>query len=123
MKRKTWDQEVYLNADYTTRHEFEFSSKLSYVDYHGYADGFGLPEWIWNVEVSKDVGPFNLSIQAHDLLDQTRNLSRVNQANYEETSYRLIMGRYILFGVRWNFGKMNATQNERAANAALEMSM
>lgn len=123
VKRKTWDQEVYLNADYTTRHEFEFSSKLSYVDYHGYADGFGLPEWIWNVEVSKDVGPFNLSIQAHDLLDQTRNLSRVNQANYEETSYRLIMGRYILFGVRWNFGKMNATQNERAANAALEMSM
>ena len=37
--------------------------------------------------------------------------------NYEEDSYSLIMGRYILFGVKWNFGKMNATQNNRAQRA------
>lgn len=39
-------------------------------------------------------------------------------ANYEEDAYRLIMGRYILFGVKWNFGKMNAVHSQRAQAAA-----
>jgi hypothetical protein len=31
------------------------------------------------------------------------------------------MGRYILFGVKWNFGKMNATHSARAQQAAFDM--
>lgn len=42
-------------------------------------------------------------------------------ANYEEDSYRLVMGRYVLFGVKWNFGKMNAAHSARAQQAALDM--
>lgn len=123
VRRNTHDHSVALGADYTTRHEFELSSQLTYTRYYGYTAGFGLPEWIWDMEISKNIGPFNLSIQAHDLLDQTRNLSRIAQGNFEETSYRLVMGRYILFGIRWNFGKMNSTHSMRAEMAAIEMSM
>ena len=123
VKRNTFDQTFSLGGSYTTKHEFELSSDLSYTKYYGYAAGFGLPEWIWNFEISKNVGPFNLSIQANDLLDQTRSLTRSAQSNYEETSCRLVMGRYVLFGVRWNFGKMNASHSMRAETAALEMSL
>ena len=31
------------------------------------------------------------------------------------------MGRYVLFGVKWNFGKMNAAQSDRARRAAFDM--
>ncbi|MCR5018108.1 MAG: hypothetical protein K6A64_04870 [Bacteroidales bacterium] len=41
--------------------------------------------------------------------------------HYEEDSYRLIMGRYILFGVKWNFGKMNAGHSQKAQQAAFNM--
>ena len=32
-----------------------------------------------------------------------------------------LLGRYILFGVKWNFGKMNAAHNRRAQQAAWNM--
>ncbi len=108
-------------GSYTTRHEFEFNSDLSYVFYKGYAAGYGQPEWQWNAEISKNVGAFNLSVKVHDILNQTRNLTHTVTDNYVEDSYRLIMGRYILFGVKWNFGKMNAAHNRRAQNAAWNM--
>ena len=41
--------------------------------------------------------------------------------NYEEDSYRLVLGRYVLLGVKWNFGKMNAAHSQRASRAAMDM--
>ena len=64
---------------------------------------------------------FNLSVKCNDILNQTRNLTHTVNANYEEDSYRLCMGRYILFGVKWNFGKMNAAHSARAQQAAWNM--
>ena len=110
-----------IRGSYTTKHEFEFNSDIAYVFYKGYSAGYGQPEWQWNAEVSKNIGAFNLSITVHDILNQTRNLTHTVTANYEEDSYRLIMGRYILFGVKWNFGKMNAAHSQRAQQAAWNM--
>ncbi len=117
----TLDISVFVSGSYTTKHEFEFNSDLAYAFHSGYAEGYGLPEWLWNAEISKNIGAFNLSIKAHDILNQARNLSHTVTANYEEDSYRLIMGRYIMFGVKWNFGKMNAAQSQRAQQAAWNM--
>jgi hypothetical protein len=108
-------------ASYTTKHEFEMDSDLAYVFYRGYAEGYGQPEWQWNAEISKNIGAFNLSVKVHDILNQTRNLTHTVTANYEEDSYQLVMGRYILFGVKWNFGKMNAAHSARAQSAAMNM--
>ena len=110
-----------VDGSWTTKHEFEFESDLSYVFYWGYAEGYGLPEWQWNAEISKNIGAFNLSVKVHDILNQTRNLTHTVTANYEEDSYQLIMGRYVLFGVKWNFGKMNAAHSSRAQSAAMNM--
>ena len=117
----TLDTRLGARGSYITKHEFEFNTDLSYVFYKGYAKGYGQPEWQWNAEISKNIGAFNLSVKVHDILNQTRNLTHTVTDNYVEDSYRLIMGRYILFGVKWNFGKMNAAHSARAQRAAWNM--
>jgi hypothetical protein len=110
-----------VDASYITKHEFEFETDFGYMFYRGYAPGYGQPEWQWNAEISKNIGAFNLSLTVHDILNQTRNLTHTVTDNYQEDTYRLVMGRYILFGVKWNFGKMNAAHSSRAQAAALNM--
>ena len=110
-----------LEGTYTTKHEFEFTSEIDYVHYKGYANGYGKPEWQWNAQISKNIGAFNLSVKMIDILNQTRSLSHTEAANYVEDSYRLVMGRYILFGIKWNFGKMNAVNSRRAQKAAFSI--
>ena len=117
----TLETQFTTSGSYTTKHEFEFNSDIAYVFYKGYQTGYGQPEWRWNAAISKNIGAFNLSVKVHDILNQTRNLTHTVTANYEEDSYRLMMGRYILFGVKWNFGKMNAAHSVRAQQAALNM--
>ncbi len=117
----TLDSEITGQASYTTRHELEFNTDIKYVFYKGYSAGYGRPEWQWNASVSKNIGAFNLSVTIHDILNKTRSLTHTTTSNYEEDSYRLVMGRYILFGIKWNFGKMNATHNQRAQSAAWNM--
>ena len=117
----TLDSRIFLRGTYTTRHEFDLNTDLAYAFYNGYAAGYGQPEWQWNAEISKNIGAFNLSVKVHDILNQTRNRTHTVTANYEEDTYRRVMGRYILFGVKWNFGKMNAAHSQRAQRAAWEM--
>ena len=117
----TFSMEFSIDASYITKHEFELETNLGYEFFRGYAPGYGQPEWHWNAEITKSIGPFNLSITVNDILNQTRSLTHTVTANYQEDNYRLVMGRYILFGVKWNFGKMNAAHSSRAQSAAMNM--
>jgi hypothetical protein len=117
----TFNMSFSVDASYITKHEFEFETDFGYAFYRGYAPGYGQPEWHWNAAISKNIGAFNLSLTVHDILNQTRNLTHTVTDNYQEDTYRLVMGRYILFGVKWNFGKMNAAHSSRAQAAALNM--
>ena len=108
-------------VSYMTPHKFELGNELNYNFFTGYAEGYGLPEWHWDATLSKHIGAFTLSLTAHDILGQTRSLSHLDSSDYMQDSYRLILGRYVLFGVKWNFGKMNALQNGRAQTAAWRM--
>ena len=117
----TLDTRLGVAGTYTTKHEFEFNTDLTYAFYNGYSEGYGQPEWQWNAEINKSIGPFNLSVKMNDILNQTNNLTHTITANYQEDTYRLVMGRYILFGVKWNFGKMNAAHSQRAQQAARDM--
>ena len=117
----TFSGRVYAAGSYTTKHEFEFQTELGYQKYWGYAEGFNRPELQWDASITKSIGAFNLSLQLKDILNQTRNLSHTITANYQEDTYRLVMGRYFLIGVKWNFGKMNAQHSRRAQGAAFNM--
>ena len=117
----TLDLGAVVRGTYITPHAFELSTDAGYTIYRGYAAGYDKPEFRWNAEVSKNIGAFTLSLKAFDILNQTRGRSHIVTANYEEDSYQLVMGRYVLFGVKWNFGKMNAAQSQRAQQAAWNM--
>ena len=121
LNMNTLDTRLGFQGTYTAPHEWEFDTDLSYVFYKGYSAGYGQPEWQWNAEISKNIGAFNLSVKVNDILNQTRNLTHTITANYTEDTYRLVMGRYLLFGVRWNFGKMNAAHSARAQQAMWDM--
>ena len=119
--RNTADTRFTVRGSYTTKQDFEFNSDLSCKLYSGYAAGYGETEWLWNGEISKNIGAFNLSVKVNDILNQSRSLSHTVTDNYQEDSYRLVMGRYVLFGLKWNFGKMNASHGQRAQRAAMNM--
>ena len=117
----TLNTRIGVQGNYTTKHEFELSSEIIYNFYKGYSDGYGKPEWQWSAEINKSIGAFNFSVKMNDILNQTRDLTHTVTANYKEDTYRLVMGRYVIFGVKWNFGKMNASHSQRAQQAAMDM--
>lgn len=110
-----------LEGSYILPLDIELESSIGYNAYKGYALGMGEPEWIWDASISKTVGSFVLSIRGNDLLNQRRSLYHEATANYREDSYKLTLGRYVLFGLKWNFGKMNAVNSAKAQNAAWQM--
>lgn len=113
----TTENRIGMSGSYTTPHKFRIWTELNYNFFTGYAEGYGRPEWHWDQSIAKDIGTFTLSISAHDILGQMRNLSHIDADDYMQDSYRLILGRYVMFGIKWNFGKMNAVQNRRAQMA------
>ena len=51
----------------------------------------------------------------------TGSRQRTVSDEYVEDSTRLVMGRYAMFSVKWNFGKMNPAKNARVRNAMYNM--
>ena len=117
----TLDATFHIRGSYVTKSQYEFNTYLSYNLYKGYPTGFNQPELQWNADISKNIGAFNLSVKVNDILNQTRNRSYTVNENYEESTYRLKLGRYVIFGIKWNFGKMNAGHSARAQQAAWDM--
>lgn len=117
----TWNSRVYINALWQPGKEWEVGSNLAYRFYNGYSAGFGAPEWMWNMSVSKSIKGVTLSLKAEDILNQTRTLRRVTSAEYKEDIYNNVLGRFFLFSVSFNFGKMNSKKNSNVENAMWNM--
>ena len=94
---------------------------MAYRFYNGYSAGFGAPEWMWNMSVSKSIKGVTLSLKAEDILNQTRSLRRVTSAEYKEDIYNNVLGRFFLFSVSFNFGKMNSRKNSNVESAVWNM--
>ena len=116
-----WDFNYSLDLLYETRNGWEFKSTATYRHFLGYSAGYDKPYCTWDLGVSKTVKAFTLSLGVSDLLNQARSLQRIADAEYIEDSYRLVMGRYALFSVKWNFGKMNPAKNGRVQDAMYNM--
>lgn len=117
----TWDYNVSAESLYTTRNGWQFNTDIGYSFYRGYMQGYGQPELLWNAGIGKEIGPVTLSVKIADILNQQKSLQRNMSANYVEDVYRNVMGRYVMFGISFNFGKMNATQANKAQRALWEM--
>ena len=116
-----WDTSLSLNPSYTSPHEFEFQSELSYIILRGYGSGYNDDYVRWNLSVGKNIKSFNITLSAQDLLDSARSLNRVVQDDYVQNSYTNVLGRMIILSFTWNFGKMDASKSSAAQNALWNM--
>lgn len=117
----TWSSNAYINAMYTPGKDWELNTNMAYRFYNGYSAGFGAPEWMWNMSVSKSIKGVTLSLKAEDILNQTRSLRRTTSAEYKEDVYNNVLGRFFLFSVSFNFGKMNSKKNSNVESAMWNM--
>ena len=117
----TWENEVGLNILYRPGKDWELDTDLNYRFYRGYSNGFGAPEWNWDLTVKKSIKSVTLALVAADILNQTRNLQRRVSAEYMEDVYSNILGRFFMFSVQFNFGKVNAKKNRNIQGAMYNM--
>lgn len=117
----TWDFKPRLDALYQPGRGWEIRTDLSYNFYLGYSNGFGTPEWNWNIKAAKTIKKFTLSLSVCDVLNQTRNLRRTSSYEYSEDVYSKILGRFFLASISFNFGKMNAAKNAKVEDAMWKM--
>ena len=114
----TWMHSYSFDAMYTTLKNWEFSTKINANFYIGYSAGFGAPQYNWNASISKTIKSVTLSLKGIDLLNQaSRNLQRTATNEYIMDTYRNVLGRYFLFSVSFNFGKMNAKKSQAVQDA------
>ena len=116
-----WTHNVNADILYRPGKDWEIGTDLSYRFYRGYTNGFGLPEWRWNMSVSKSIKAVTLGLKVADILNQTRNMRRTVSAEYVEDTYSNILGRFFIFSVSFNFGKMNAKKNKNIEGAMWNM--
>ena len=116
-----WTSHINANILYSPGKDWEIGTDLTYRFYKGYTNGFGAPEWRWNMNVSKSIKSVTLALKVADILNQTRNLTRAVSAEYVQDTYTNILGRYFLFCVSFNFGKMNAKKNSNIEDAMWNM--
>ena len=116
-----WTHNITTEFLYRPGKDWEISTDLTYRFHIGYAYGFGLPEWIWNMSVNKSIKSVTLGLKVADILNQTRNMRRIVSAEYVEDTYSNILGRFFLFSVSFNFGKMNASKNKNIQGAVMNM--
>lgn len=117
----TWASLIKANVLYQPGKGWEINTDLGYHFYNGYSDGYGAPEWRWNASVSKSIKSVILSLKMADILNQKRNLQRTVSAEYMEDVYNNVLGRFFIFSVSFNFGKMNAKKNKNVEGAMRNM--
>ena len=117
----TWDYSIDGEIQVETKNKYTFITTLNYNFYRGYAQGYGKPSLLWNFEAHKSIKSVTLSIRFNDILNQTTNFRHTTTANYVEDSYKKIIGRRILVGITFNFGKMNTAKNSAANRSMLNM--
>ena len=107
-----------LNVMYTTPHQFKLGGLYAYSRYFGYSDSFSKTTNNLNFNVSKDIRAFTFTLQARDLLNSGLTVSHSLSETGVTDSYSLSLGRHVLFGVSWHFGRMGATQAGRASGSS-----
>ena len=117
----TWEFAAKTELNWQSDNGWNISGKYGMHSYRGYSDGYGKPEHIVNLELSKDIKAFTISLKCDDVLNQTRSFYRTTSAEYVQDVERNVIGRTILLGVSFNFGKMNAAKNAQVQQAMYNM--
>ena len=117
----TWANQVNGSIKWTLgRSGFEISTDADYNWYRGYTTPQP-SEFVWNASVSKQLfrRQATLSLKAYDILDQAKNLTVTDTANYHSEVRNNTLGRYVILSFTWrfgNFGKAGQQMRSRMGN-------
>ncbi len=101
-----------FDTDFTLTLPFglQMGTNLHFSKTEGLSAGYDSQSWIWNANMLYTIpGTYGLNIfvEAHDLLGDTKNISRtVSSAAIVDSSYNNL-SRYFLFGLSWQFNSHN----------------
>lgn len=112
-KVNTWRYGAYAEALWQNNSGWEAGGRFEFNGYSGFSSGYNRPDWILNLRLAKSIGSFTISLTAHDILGSYRAFSHVASAEYVEDTYRNNIGRCILVGLSYNFGKWNFREKNR----------
>ena len=106
------NQSFGFNTDFTLTFPFglQFDTNLNFSKSTGMTEGYDSESWIWNANLQYNIpNAWGLSVfvEAHDLLGDTKNISRTNQFGAIVDSSYNNLSRYFLFGVSWQFNSLN----------------
>ena len=101
-----------FDSDFTLTLPFglQMGTNLHYSKTNGLSAGYDSQSWIWNANMLYTIpGTYGLNVfvEAHDLLADTKNISRtVSSAAIVDSSFNNL-SRYFLFGLSWQFNSHN----------------
>lgn len=119
----TWRWNFGLSPTYSFDNEIELSTTLNYNIRRGFGEGYNYNYFLWEAKVGKSIKAFTISLEARDILNQTRYLAHNVYDNYIEDTYTNVLGRRILLSVTWNFGKSTSAQLSSARTKALYLGL
>lgn len=97
-----------FDTDFTLTLPFglELGTNLHYMKTDGLSAGYDSSSWIWNASILYTIpGTYGLNIfaEAHDLLADTKNISRsISSAAIVDNRFNNL-SRYFMFGLSWQF--------------------
>ena len=102
----TWANQVSASFKWTIGQSgFEISTDANYNWYNGYSTPQP-SEVVWNASISQALfkRQATISLKAYDILDQAKNLTVTDTANYHQEVRNNTLGRYIMLSFTWRFG-------------------
>ena len=118
---KTWSSSVYFDGDWSSKNGWELSTEVEYNFFKGFPSGYNEPYLLWNFGVNRSIKQFSIGFYVNDILNSTRTTRHITTDNYIEDSMYNQLGRHFFITFKWNFGKLNATQSQKAGRAAINM--
>ena len=112
-KVNNWRYNVYTEALWQNRGGWEVEGRFDFNGYSGFSRGYNDPDWLLNLKIAKSIGAFTISLSAYDILGSAKSFSHIASAEYVEDTYRNNLGRCILAGLTYNFGKWNFRKQSR----------
>jgi hypothetical protein len=117
----TWANQVSASFKWTVGQSgFEISTDGNYNWYRGYTTAQP-SEFVWNASVSQQVfrRRGTISLKAYDILDQAKNLTVTDTANYHEEVRNNTLGRYIMLSFTWRFGNFGKAGEQMRARGGM----
>ena len=105
VKVNNWRFNCYAEVLWQNKGGWEAEARFDFNGYHGFSGEFNRPEYLLNLKLAKSLKSFTLSLSAYDILGSAKSFSHIASAEYVEDRHRNNLGRCILAGLSYNFGK------------------